>query len=242
MSENPVRYSVIESKNPREILMLRGKGCAWKRCTFCDYHLDASPDEEENYKINQAEIEKVTGKYHHLEVINSGSFRELDPKTMKALRDKCKEKKIHTIHFETHWMYRKKIQELRDYFAKIGVEVKIKIGVETFDESFRENVLRKGMPHAAPEEIGAFCDEVCLLFGITGQTKESMEHDIETGLSHFERVCINIMVPNSTAIKPDEQVIRLFMEHLYDKYTDNPRVDILLHNTDFGVGGEADAE
>lgn len=30
------RYSVIEDKNPREIVLLRGRGCAWKRCRFCD--------------------------------------------------------------------------------------------------------------------------------------------------------------------------------------------------------------
>lgn len=31
MSEQPIRYSKIEEKNPREILMLRGRCCAWKR-------------------------------------------------------------------------------------------------------------------------------------------------------------------------------------------------------------------
>ena len=38
------------------------------------------------------------------------------------------------------------------------------------------------------------------------------------------------------------EVIRIFMENLYPLYRDNPRVDILLNNTDFGVGGEKDAE
>lgn len=241
MAENPIRYSIIEEKNPREILMLRGRGCAWKRCTFCDYHLDASLDEAENFKINLAEIEKVTGKYHHLEVINSGSFCELDANTMDAIRKKCKEKAIHTIHFETHWIYRRKIQELRGFFDEIGTTVKVKIGVETFDEAFRETVFQKGMPHATAEDIAAYCNEVCLLFGITGQTVDSMRRDIETGLAHFERVCVNIMVPNTTGIVPDEAVIRLFKEKLYDQYIDNPRVDILLNNTDFGVGGEVNA-
>lgn len=31
MSEQPIRYSKIEEKNLREILMLRGRSCAWKR-------------------------------------------------------------------------------------------------------------------------------------------------------------------------------------------------------------------
>ena len=46
-----------------------------------------------------------------------------------------------------------------------------------------------------------YADEVCLLFGLTGQTLNSMKKDIETGLSLFERVCINIMVENSTKTK-----------------------------------------
>ena len=32
--ENPVRYSVITEKNPREIVMLRGSGCRFLRCRF----------------------------------------------------------------------------------------------------------------------------------------------------------------------------------------------------------------
>ena len=50
------------------------------------------------------------------------------------------------------------------------------------------------------------------------------------------------MVENTAPLKPDAEVIRIFMENLYPLYRDNPRVDILLNNTDFGVGGEKDAE
>lgn len=241
MSNNPSRYSIIEEKNPREILMLRGKGCAWKHCTFCDYHLDSSPDEEANYLINIEEICKVTGVYQHLEIINSGSFCELDSRTLHAIRDKCKELQIHTIHFETHWMYRRRLKELRDFFAEIGTTVKVKIGVETFDKNFREKVLCKGMPLASPEEIASYCDEACLLFGLTGQTEASMRYDIETGLQHFERICINIMNPNTTSIIPDSQVIQTFIDRIYPDYIHNSRVDILLSNTEFGVGGESNA-
>ena len=55
------RYSVIREKNPREILLLRGSGCKWRRCTFCDYHLDFSRDEDANFLLNQKELTKVTG-------------------------------------------------------------------------------------------------------------------------------------------------------------------------------------
>lgn len=233
-----VRYSEITEKNPREILLLRGTGCRWKRCTFCDYHLDACADEEENFRLNREQIELVTGKYGRLEVINSGSFVDLDEGTMQALRDKCLEKGIGTIHFESHWMHREEIPMLWETFAALGVEVKIKIGVETFDADYREQVLHKGIEEKDPARIAEDFDEVCLLFGLEGQTQESMRRDIETGLKFFERVCVNIMQENTAPVKPDKDVINVFMEEIYPHYKENKRVDILLQNTDFGVGSE----
>lgn len=76
------RYSVIQEKNPREIVLLRGSGCKWRKCTFCDYHLDFCLDEDKNYELNKIELAKVTGKYGKLEIINSGSFVDLDQETI----------------------------------------------------------------------------------------------------------------------------------------------------------------
>lgn len=45
------------------------------------------------------------------------------------------------------------------------------------------------------------------------------------------------MQENLRPIKPDPQVIALFIEKLYPKYKEDSRVDILLENTAFGVGG-----
>ena len=231
-----VRYSVITDKNPREIVLLRGSGCRYKKCRFCDYHLDFSRNEKENFELNKGILSKVTGIYQSLEVINSGSFPELDIETMKEIENVCVRKGITQLRFEVHWMYHKHVKKWKEHFKEKGITLKIKMGVETFDEAFRKDVFDKGMEHVSPEEIASVADEVCLLFGVTGQTLESMTEDIETGLKLFERICINIMVENSTQIHPDNNVIEMFMKQLYPKYIDNPRVDILLHNTDFGVG------
>lgn len=237
-SGDMARYAEITDKNPREILLLRGAGCKWKRCTFCDYHLDASPDAEENFRLNCTEIAKVTGKYGKLEIINSGSFVDLDEQTMKLIRKICVDKGIKEIHFECHFIHRQAIPKLREEFASLGIKVKVKIGVETFDAHYREQVLRKGIGVKEPERIAEGFDEVCLLFGLTGQTAESMRLDIETGLALFERVCVNIMVENTTSVRPDPDVIAIFMREIYPIYMENDRVDILLENTDFGVGGK----
>lgn len=235
---NLIRYSVITEKNPREILLLRGSGCKWRRCTFCDYHLDFSRDTERNYQCNIGEIQKVTGQFQKLEVINSGSFCDLDEKTMDALLTQCRKTGIKEIHFECHWMHRKDIPALRDFFGRHNITVKIKIGVETFDADFRETVLKKGIDETDPSVLAGNFDEVCLLFGLTGQTEASMKKDIETGLRCFERVCVNIMVENSTKIKPDPAVIAVFAEKIAPLYLNDRRVDILMENTDFGVGSE----
>lgn len=229
------RYSFITTKNPREIVLLRGSGCKWRKCTFCDYHLDFSTDETANFHLNKDVLNNVTGVYQKLEVINSGSFCDLDPKTMQLIKETCLQKNIHEIHFECHWMHRDSIAKLREFFAP-EVVVKIKLGVETFDRDFREKTLVKGITTDDPAQIALYADEVCLLFGLFGQTVASMKRDIETGLTYFERICINIMVENSTNIKPCKEVIELFCKQLYPLYIDNPRVDILLNNTDFGVG------
>lgn len=233
---NPVRYSVITDKNSREIVMLVGNGCKWRKCRFCDYHLDSSKDEELNFSINKGVLENVTGIYHQLEVINSGSFVDLNADTLNLIKQICVDKKINKIHFECHWMHRDKVDDFKQMFENIGVKAVIKLGMETFDYNYRESVLVKGIDERNPEIIAKYFDEINLLQGLTGQTVESMCNDIEIGLKHFERVCVNIMTPNKMPIKPDEKVIEKFRKYVYPKYIKNERVDILLNNTDFGVG------
>ena len=234
----PVRYSIIEQKNKREIVMLRGSGCKWRKCSFCDYHTDFSKDEKANFELNSRELKKVTGIYHKLEVINSGSFVDLDQQTMDLIEQICIEKRITQLHFECHWMHRSAVPALRARFSRHGITVKVKIGVETFDSVYREQILKKGLSEEDPQKIAEYFDEVCLLFGLEGQTAASMKYDAETGLRYFERVCINIMTENTTKIKPCPSVIQIFQNDIYPLYRDNDRVDILFENTEFGVGGQ----
>lgn len=228
------RYSIIKEKSPREIVLLRGSGCVYKRCAFCDYHTDKCSDNEENYRLNKSVLENVTGIYGDLEVINSGSVFELDEKTLELIKAICREKGIKTIHFESHYLYRNKIKKLREDFSDF--DLKLKLGLETFDCDFRERVLLKGIDEKSPQSIAESFDEANFLFGIKGQTACSMEKDIELGLKYFQRICVNIMCENTTKINPDPEVIRAFKDEIYPKYKDNNRIDILINNTDFGVG------
>lgn len=44
------------------------------------------------------------------------------------------------------------------------------------------------------------------------------------------------MTANTKPIQPDPRVIEIFKKEIYPLFKDNDRVDILLNNTDFGVG------
>ena len=230
------RYSLITEKNPREIVLLRGNGCKWKRCKFCDYHMDFSKNEQDNAILNRGVLSRVTGKYGSLEVINYGSIVDLNRQTLEDIIQVCKTKNITRLHFESHWMHRQDVVALKAIFDSFGITAKAKIGVETFEYTFRESYLNKGIPESDPKNIAKYFDEVCLLQGLTGQTEDTMRRDIEIGLHFFERVCVNIMVANKTQVHPDQAVIDTFMKAIYPNYRNNSRVDILLHNTDFGVG------
>ena len=229
-----LRYGLITEKDPREIVLLRGRGCFYKKCAFCDYHLDASPDDEANRKLNQSVLDQVTGRYHNLEVINSGSFHELGQQTLALIKQTAEEKQINILHFEAHYLVRNLIPKLREFFHPI--ELKLRIGIETFDENLRENILKKGMPNATPEEIARYFQEANFLVGVAGQTEAMIQKDIDLGLQYFQRINLNVMCPNTAPIQPDQQVIDAFLQSIYPKYKDDPRIDILLHNTDFTVG------
>lgn len=234
---NLYRYSTIENKNKREFLLLIGSGCKWKKCSFCDYHTDFNKDKDACFKINEKELNKVTGKYQSLEIVNSGSFVDLDKKTMKKIENVCLDKNIKNLYFECHWAHKDAIPALKKHFLDLGIIVKTKIGIETFDYYYRESFLNKGIEEKDVNIIKKYFNEVCLLQGLPGQSVDFMLKDIAIGLEHFERVCVNIMCENKTKIMPDPNTIESFLKNIYPIYKNNYRVDILLKNTDFGVGG-----
>lgn len=225
-----IRYSLINIKNKREIVLLQGLGCRYKRCNFCDYYLDVSNDMED---INLSALSCVTGKYGILEIINSGSFCELTKITLDTIRKVAYEQNIHTLIFECHYLYRHEIVNLKKFFKDFIV--KVKLGLESFDYNLRENIMLKGINEHSPEIIANDFDEANFLIGIKGQTKQIIENDIVLGLRYFERICVNVMCDNSK-LKADTKVIDMFCSEIYPLYKDNERIDFLLNNTDFGVG------
>ena len=142
------RYSKITNKNQREIVLLKAFPCIWGKCRFCDYIEDNSNQKDEMIRLNHEILSQVTGEFGVLEVINSGSCFELPKETLEEIRILIQTKKIKKLFFESHWMYRKKLQEMRDY---MGIPIVFKIGVETFDNEFRQQYLNKNAGFTKPE-------------------------------------------------------------------------------------------
>lgn len=226
------RYSTIENKNQREIVLLKGFPCIWGKCSFCDYIDDNSDLEDEINNINFEVLDNITGKYKVLEVINSGSCFEIPKATLIRIKKIIKEKKIEKLFLESHWCYKNKLQEMRDFFE---IPIIFKIGVETFDYNFRNVVLNKNARFKSVEELKEYFDSPCMLVGIMGQTKEMIDNDMNIILNNFNHATINVFVNNTTDIKRDEDLVAWFIEK-YKFIDENTDFEVLYNNTDFGVG------
>lgn len=225
------RYSVIHTKMPREFLLLQGTGCRWRKCTFCDYHEDVS---EQPFTVNRKVLQKVTGTYGVLDIINSGSAMEFDAETIALIQKVVQEKHIHTLWFEAHYMYRHKLAEFARLFAP--VQVKFRCGVETFDKSLRVRWKKGIPPHVTPSMIASYFQGVCLLCGTQGEDRGHILSDIEIARKHFEYFSVNVFCNNGTSVKRDENLVSWFAKEVYPLIKDDPRIEVLMDNTDLGVG------
>ena len=231
MSSMLSRYAVIENKFPRELLLLQGGGCRWRRCTFCDYHADTSDDP---YAINREVLSRVTGRYGVLDIINSGSAMELDEESLELIAEVVRSRGITTLWFEAHYIYRHRLAAFAKRFAP--ARVKFRCGVESFDAALRRS-WQKGIDDSVtPADIASYFDGVCLLCGTEGDSRERIMADIALARQYFEYASLNLFCNNSTSVRRDEELARWVVEELYPQICDDERLEILIENTDLGVG------
>lgn len=230
-----IRYSRILKKDPREIVLLKSRPCTWGRCFFCDYIDDNCEDELAMIEFNNQVLQNVTGEFKKLEVINSASVFELPKESLKDIKDIALEKGIKELYFESHYSYKDRLEEIRDYFS--GINVKFNCGIETFDDDFRNKYLKKGAAFSSPEEVAKYFNIAYLLVGIKGQTKDMIKKDVDIVLKYFKRARINIYVDNTTEVKADPKLIEWF-KIKYSYLEDMENVEVLWNTTDFGVGAD----
>lgn len=232
-----IRYSKVDGKFAREIVLLKSFPCIYGKCSFCNYIEDNSSDENEINNINYKTLKEITGELKVLEVINSGSVFEIPKKSLEKIREIVYEKDIKILYFEIYYTYVKRLDEIINFFnEKKKVEIRFRMGIETFDNDFRVNIYNKNF--ILNERELKFLSEkiysVCLLIAVKGQTKEMIKKDIETGLKYFKAITINIFVNNGTKIKRDEELVKYFVKDMGYLFEDE-RVEILIDNKDLGV-------
>lgn len=225
------RYSVIHTIMPREFVLLQGGGCRWGKCSFCDYHNDVS---ENPFAVNSEVLQQVTGCYGVLDVINSGSAMELDDETIAMINSVVKEKQIHTLWFEAHYMYRHRLEEFAARFAPAAV--KFRCGIESFDGEQRKQ-WNKGVPlTVTPADVARYFQGVCLLCCTEGEDFERIAADVDIAERYFEYYSVNLFCDNSSGLKRDEALVARFMDELYPRLLRSQKAEVLLGNTDLGVG------
>ena len=159
---------------------------------------------------------------------------ELDEETIALIKEVVKEKRIHTLWFEAHYIYRKKLASFAKQFAP--VQVKFRCGVETFNPTLRD-AWKKGIPSSVSvQEIVQYFQGICLLCCTQGETKEHILKDIELAKEHFEYFSVNVFCNNHTSVKQDKDLATWFAKEVYPLIKDEPGIEVLMENTDLGVG------
>ena len=220
---------------------------------------------DDPFEVNRQVLEQVTGEYGVLDVINSGSAFELDDRTIDLLQRIIVEKNIHTLWCEMHWMYRNRLKQFVDRITSSFVKeslndnessflilspkaqrpsvlhssfltIKYRCGIETFNPQLRQQ-WRKGVPlTVTPEDVAQYFQGICLLCCVEGQTKDTILKDIELAQQHFEYFSVNLFCNNTTAVRRDESLVKWFIQEVYPTIKDNPKIEILIENSDLGVG------
>ena len=225
------RYAIIHTVLPREFVLLQGTGCRWKKCTFCDYHADVS---DNPFTVNKEVLAQVQGVYGVLDVINSGSAMELDEQTIEMIKEVVREKQIHTLWFEAHYMYWHKLAKFAEQFD--GVEVKFRCGVESFDGSLRQQWNKGIAASVTAQDVAKHFQGVCLLCCTQDDSKERILKDIALAEQYFEYASVNVFCENSTSLKRDNALAKWFVEEVYPNLKDSNKIEVLVENTDLGVG------
>ena len=86
------------------------------------------------------------------------------------------------------------------------------------------------------EEVARYFQGVCLLCCTEGETRERIVRDIELARKHFEYFSVNVFCNNTTGIKRDQALVDWFLREVYPTIKDDPRIEVLIDNTDLGVG------
>ncbi len=126
-------------------IILRSKGCRWRRCLMCGYKRDTSPNVgarelEEQFRFA---LEKL-GDAKMVKIFTSGSFLDPEeiPEEFRRFVYDSLEGKIERLVVESRPEFVS--EEVAEELSSLGFEVEVGIGLETADDFVREHCINKG--------------------------------------------------------------------------------------------------
>ena len=69
-----------------------------------------------------------------------------------------------------------------------------------------------------------------------GDSKERILRDIALAEQHFEYASVNVFCENTTQVKLDRELAIWFVNVVYPELKQSKKIEILINNTDLGVG------
>ena len=114
--------------------------------------------------------------------------------------------------------------------------MKFRCGVESFDGRLRERWQKGISTSVTAADVAKYFNGVCLLCCTVGDSKERILRDIELAERYFEYASVNVFCENGTAVKRDEELANWFVKEVYPKLKVSSKIEILINNTDLGVG------
>ena len=86
------------------------------------------------------------------------------------------------------------------------------------------------------EEVAAYFQGVCLLCCTQGDSQERIRRDIALAEQYFEYASVNLFCENTTHVKRDNDLANWFVQEVYPQLKQSEKIEILIDNTDLGVG------
>jgi hypothetical protein len=86
------------------------------------------------------------------------------------------------------------------------------------------------------EDVAKYFQGVCLLCCTEGDSRERLLRDIDLAEQYFEYASVNLFCENTTRVKRDSNLAKWFVDEVYPILKQSKKIEILINNTDLGVG------
>lgn len=222
------RYSRITNKYFREKVFLYAFPCVWEKCTICIYKDKNELKENTINKLNYEILNSVTGEFGVLEIINYGSCFEFPRETLKYIKEVIEKKGIKKLILKSQWNYKERLNEMKEYFQ---IPIMFKIGIDTFDNEFRNNNLNKVHTFNDPKEVSKYFEAISFIVGMKGQTKAMVSKDISFILQYFKFASINILTGLQYKVEKDDSLIKWFVRE-YSILEEHPNIEVIYDESD----------